>query len=358
MLTLVARCVSTWCCTALIVIAIPSVAHAQAVTGVGFKTITVHDPVNGGTMPAYVFYPSAQAKGVTWRGPYELAATADAQAIPGTKPLVVISHGHGGSDLGHHDMATYLASHGFVVATLEHPKDNYRDSNGDGHSVVMIGRPIQVSAVITYLLGDAHWKALIDPTRIGVAGFSNGGYTSLLVVGAVPRFARFVAYCRAHPDDPNICGEAKALQAEGAMQGETLEQMMAKMQGDMNRWGPTADPRVRAAFVMAPLSLVFDKQGLASINRPVFLYYAADDQVLRPLYNALHIAPLIPTLVATRVVPGAGHYVFLAPCSPQLAKSASDICTDPPGVDRVRVHAQINEAALTFFRKTLATSPH
>lgn len=358
MTALAARCVRAWCATGLVLFAIPSMARAQAVTGVGFRTITVHDPVNGGTMPAYVFYPSAQAKGVTWRGPYELAATADAQAVPGTKPLVVISHGHGGSDLGHHDMATYLASHGFIVATLEHPKDNFRDGNGDGHAAVMVGRPIQVSAVITYLLGDAQWKALTDPKRIGVGGFSNGGYTSLLVVGAVPNFARFVAYCRAHPDDPNICGNARTLQAEGASHGETLDQMMAKMQADMKRWGPTADPRVRAAFVMAPLSLVFDKQGLASINRPVFLYYAADDHVLRPSSNALHIAPLIPTLVATRAVPNAGHYVFLAPCSPQLAKDAANICTDPPGVDRVKVHATINEAALTFFRKTLATLPH
>lgn len=358
MTALAARCVRAWCAAGLVLFAIPSVAGAQAVTGVGFRTITVQDPVNGGTMPGYVFYPSAHAKRVTWRGPYELAATADADAIPGAKPLVVISHGHGGSDLGHHDMATYLAGRGFIVATLEHPKDNFRDANGDGHAVVMVGRPIQVAAVITDLLGDAHWKALIDPNRIGVAGFSNGGYTSLLMVGAVPRFTRFATYCRAHPDDPKICGTAKELEAESASHGETLDQMMAKVQADMNHWGPTADPRVRAAFVMAPLSLVFDRQGLASINRPVFLYYAADDHVLRPSYNALHIAPLISTLVATRVVPGAGHYVFLAPCSPQLAKGSSEICSDPPGVDRVAVHAQINDAALTFFRKTLAASPH
>ena len=42
---------------------------------------------------------SAQAKGVTVRGPYHLEATVDAPAIPGAKPLVVISHGNGGSDM-------------------------------------------------------------------------------------------------------------------------------------------------------------------------------------------------------------------------------------------------------------------
>lgn len=339
---------------ALALLATPLIA--QAATGVGFGKISVHDPVSGGTMPGYVFYPSAQASGVTRIGPYELHARADAAPIAGAKPLVVISHGHGGSDLGHHDLAVYLARHGFIVATLQHPKDNFRDASGDGHPEVMVGRPIQVSAVITHLLRDPQWKALIDPERIGVAGFSNGGYTSLLLVGAVPRFARFVEYCEAHPRDPGICGAASRMKAEAAQHGQTIEQMMAAMQGDLHRWGNTDDPRIKAAFAMAPLSLVFDKPGVASINRPVFLYYGQDDEVLAPEYNVLHIAPLIHTLSGIRMIPKAGHYVFLSPCSPELAQDAPALCKDPPGVDRTAAHRRIDAAALAFFRKTLAAA--
>jgi len=331
---------------------------ADPASGVGFQPITIHDPVNGGTMPGYVFYPTVQPSQVTWLGPYELHATPKAKPVPGAKPLVVISRGHGGSDLGHHDLAVYLASHGFVVATLQHPKDDFRDDSGDGHPEVMIGRPIQVKATISMLLADPHWKALIDPDRIGVAGFSNGGYTSLLTVGAVPQFTRFISYCRAHPDDPDICGAAHQLQAQAARHGQTLEQFMTSMQNDLHRWGNTDDPRIKAAFVMAPLSLLFDKAGVASIDRPVFLYYGQADHVLNPKYNVLHIAPLIRTLAGIRMIPKAGHYVFLSPCSPQLAKDAPDICVDPPGVDRVAVHRQIDADALAFFRKTLDVPAH
>lgn len=340
----------------LALLALPLVAHAS--TGVAFSKISIHDPVNGGTMPGYVFYPSAQARGETRVGPYELHASADVAPIVGAKPLVVISHGHGGSDLGHHDLAVYLAGHGFIVATLQHPKDNFRDASGDGHPEVMVGRPIQVSAVITYLLRDPQWKALIDPQRIGVAGFSNGGYTSLLLVGAVPRFARFEDYCKAHSDDPNICGPARALKAEAARHGKTIEQMLAAMQGELHRWGNTDDPRIKAAFAMAPLSLVFDKAGVASINRPVFLYYGQDDEVLAPQYNVLHIAPLIHTLAGIKMIPKAGHYVFLSPCSAELAKDAPMLCNDPAGVDRVAAHKQIDANALAFFRKTLDVPTH
>lgn len=339
---------------AALLLALPSVVSAQTATGVGFAPITIHDPVNGGTMPGYVFYPSAQAKGTTWVGPYELDATRGAPPVVGAKPLVVISHGHGGSDLGHHDLAAYLASHGFIAATLEHPKDNFIDDSGDGRPVVMIGRPVQVKATISMLLDDARWKKLIDPDRIGVAGFSNGGYTSLLLVGAVPRFTRFISYCKKMPDDVNVCGHMRQFTAELARQGMTARQYLNSMQRQLHRWGNTDDPRIKAAFVMAPSSLVFDKDGLASVDRPVFLYYGQDDRVLMPKYNVLHIAPLIKTLDGITMISKAGHYIFLSPCSPQLKKEAPEICVDSPGVDRAAAHRQMDADALAFFRKTLS----
>jgi len=323
-------------------------------TGVGFHAISMRDPVGGGSMPGYVFYPSAQAKGSTWHGPYELAATADATALPGAKPLIVLSHGNGGDDLGHHDLATYLASHGFVVATLEHPKDNFHDKSGVGHAEVLAGRALQVSATISAVLADPQWKNLIDARRIGVTGFSAGGYTSLLIVGAKPRFDRFIDFCRRHPhDDPDVCGNAEQIKQQLAQRGLTIEQYFAQLQKDFDRLGPTEDSRVKAAFVMAPLSLIFDQAGIARIDRPVFLYYGSNDHVLPPPDNAAKIRPWIKTLTGYKVVPGADHWVFLAPCSAQLAKELQTICSDPPGVDRVAVHKQIGADAVAFFRKTL-----
>jgi len=336
---------------ALVYLVMSAPALGDTLTGVGFAAVRIHDPINGGTMSGYVFYPSAKAKGVTRRGPYELDATLNATPLRGAKPLVMISHGHGGSDLGHHDLATYLASHGFIVAAITHPKDNFRNSSGDGHAVVLVGRPIQISATISYLIRSPEWKPLIDSSRIGVAGFSNGGYTALLLVGAVPRFTRIVSHCRLHPDDRNVCAALARLNAKTGQHG--VEQRVSALQRSLHRWGNTDDPRVKSAFVMAPFSSVFGAAGLAHINRPVFLYYGQDDRVLLPRYNVLHIAPLIKTLVGIKMIPKAGHYVFLAPCSEELARDYAGICKDPPGVDRTAVHRQINAEALAFFRKTL-----
>jgi predicted dienelactone hydrolase len=343
----------SWWGLAVVCLVMPASALARTLTGVGFSAIEVPDPVNGGDMAGFVFYPTAKAKGVTRVGSYDVDASADAAAIPGKKPLVVISHGHGGSDLGHHDLATYLASHGFVVATITHPKDNFRDSSGDGQPVVLGGRPRQISATISHLLQSRRWKPLIDPDRIGVAGFSNGGYTALLVIGAIPDFTSVPAHCRLHPQDANLCVPLAKLEEAAAQQHRTVEQSVAELQRGLGQWGDTRDPRVKAAFVMAPFSAVFDAKGLARIDRPVFLYYAQKDEVLLPRYNALHIAPLMRTLARLKMVPNAGHYVFLSPCSQELARSEPDLCTDPPGTDRTAVHRKIDADALKFFDRTL-----
>ncbi|GAA3914537.1 alpha/beta hydrolase family protein [Luteimonas lutimaris] len=322
---------------------------AWANAGVGVAAIEVTDPVGGGAMPGFVFYPAATSTSPAKIGPYEVAAAFDAPAQPGARPLVVISHGHGGSNLGHHDLATYLAGHGFVVATFEHPKDNFRDTSGNGKAEVMAGRALQVAATTSALLDAPDWKALIDADRIGVAGFSAGGYTSLLVVGAAPRFDRFIGYCERHPDDGDICGQVRQL-------GDGVVDALASLQADFARLGPVADPRVKAAFVMAPQAIPFDEAGLAGIDRPVFLYYGERDRVLRPDENALRIAPLLRTLDRSVAVPDADHWVFLAPCSEALAREAVEICSDPAGVDRAQVHEQVNADALAFFRKALGVS--
>ncbi|MCR6701905.1 MAG: hypothetical protein NVV68_12430 [Dokdonella sp.] len=345
--------VKAWATAALFVLLFAAGLPCRA-TGVGIAALEIADPVGGGSMSGYLFYPgTAPADGTTTLGPYTVAATRDAPALAGARPLIVISHGQAGSSLGHHDLATALAAAGFVVATIEHPADNHRDAGGVGTSAVLVGRPVQVSATIDALLADTRWKDRIDPRRIGVAGYSVGGYTALMAVGAVPRFVRLIGYCTRHRRSGAICNDARRLAAEARTHGLSLQAYLAGVQDELTRWGPTADPRIRAAFVMAPLGLLFDAPGLAAVDRPVFLAYGEHDEILLPPENALHVKREVKTLDGVRAVPKADHWVFLAPCSAALAESIPELCRDPDGVDRAAVHAQVDADAVAFFRRTL-----
>src|SRR5690606_2131318 len=138
---------------------------------------------------------------------------------------------------------------------------------------VLFGRPLQVQALVSHLLGSARWGGKIDAGRIGAAGFSDGGYTALLLAGAVPRFDRYAGYCRRNPGDRDTCAVIEGLGGDGTGDFAGFLDYARSLEQARQAMGDTADPRIRAVFLMAPTSVVFDEAGVEPVRVPVFLYY-------------------------------------------------------------------------------------
>lgn len=310
----------------------------SARAGVGLQTLEVREPTTATVMPALVFYPTPAVTGSTKVGPYQVNAEFGKLPRPGRHPLVLLSHGHGGSALGHHPLAVSLAKAGYLVAAVEHAGDSYRDQSGFGTERVLLGRAWQVSSLLDTLLADPRLGHLVDTDRIGVAGFSAGGYTSLLLLGATPDAAHRERYCSVFPQDEELC-----LQAPVAAPPLTSRR-------------PTVDPRIQAAFVMAPLGVFFDQPSLRAVTRPVFVHSAMADTVLKPKWNALAVRDGVGQLQGWRGVVGAGHYVYLAPCPAAMADSTPALCHDPEGVQREVVQAQVAQEAIAYFDTVLSRS--
>lgn len=309
--------------------------------GAGFQTLSLTDPVEGGPMAAIIFYPTKAATGSTQVGPFTIAATRGAAPALGAYPMIVHSHGTGGSHLGHHDTLSALARAGFVAAAVQHPRDNFQDTSGFGTDLQLIGRPHHIVALIDGVLSDPAMGPLIDKARIGMAGFSAGGYTALLVAGAVPDFSLREAYRKAVPNDPL----RRRFDAAAAKERRRPDLKFI------------ADPRVKAIFLMAPaVGFLFDRTGLAKVAMPVRLYRPAEDEILPHPWNAERIAQMLPKPSEYEVVKGAGHYVFLPPCPAVLATQLREICEDPPGIDRAAFHARLNADMVDFFRRTLGSN--
>lgn len=248
-----------------------------------------------------------------------------------------MSHGTGGSFIGHFDTAIALADAGFVVAAVTHTGDNHADQS---RSVDIMDRPRQISRVIDHMLATWDGRAAIDPARVGMFGFSAGGFTTLASIGGLPDFSKVGPVCRQYP-------------------GDFACQLLAKSGGNVTE--PTtsaianaADPRIKAAVVAAPaLGFSFAPDGLKNVKVPIQLWRAEDDAVLpHPRYaEAVRLA--LPQTPDYHVVPKAGHFDFLAPCSSALASIAPPICTSAPGFDRVGFHTSFNAAVVGFFNKTL-----
>ncbi|MCG5242712.1 alpha/beta hydrolase family protein [Azospirillum doebereinerae] len=313
--------------------------------GVGIRRLTVADPVAGGPMDVVVVHPSptgasptgASPAGpaVTRIGPYDVSGVRDAAVAEGRFPVVALSHGSLGSPLGHHDLATALAKRGFVVVAPAHPGDNVRDDHGLGAVSTLFGRPMQVSAALEAVLADAALAPHVDAARVGVAGFSAGGETALILAGARPEPERLLAYCAGRLDDRDLCA------ARG------------RMRLDRPDLGPVGDGRVKALFLMAPKGVLFGAAGLEAVRVPVRLYAAERDGQLGLAANAGALARDLPARPVPVLLEGAGHFVFLAPCSTELAAAAPFLCRDPEGVDRAGLHDRINADAAAFFTTAL-----
>jgi predicted dienelactone hydrolase len=312
---------------ALLTLAAPALA-------VGFQQVVVPDPGDT-SLEVAVWYPSNDAVSPQPIGPFFTQTVAIGGSVDGKAlPLVVISHGAGASSFAHYDTALALAEAGFVVAAIQHTGDNYKD--GSKFIQAAVDRPRHVNRTLDYMLGAWPGHDRLDPARVGVFGFSVGGFTALVAMGGVPDMAREGAFCAEHPDDWP-CRMAKE-HATGS----------SPSQRPASAW--VHDDRIKAAVVVAPaLGPTFTSAGLTNVRVPIQLWRGEDDPILRHPYFAQAIYDALPSKPEYHVVPKAGHFSFQVPCSDALARRAPDLCTDEPGFDRVGFHKTFNAAVVDFF---------
>ncbi len=105
---------------------------------------------------------------------------APADRAHGPYPLIVLAHGFGGDDTLLLPLATEWARAGYVVAVPLFPLTNAR-AVGGVNGADIANQPGDVSFLIDTLThtNDALADGVIDTERIGLAGHSNGGITTL-----------------------------------------------------------------------------------------------------------------------------------------------------------------------------------
>jgi len=257
-------------------------------------------------------------------------------------PLVVISHGYGGSLFGHRDTADALANVGFVVAAIDHSDDNYQIRGGPNDKISALAtRPTDIKRLIDYMLEQWQAHATLAADKIGFYGFSRGGYTGLVLGGALPDFNRLPPLpsspCVSTPESPP-CGLVR----------QRFQELLTL---------PLVhDNRIGAAVIADPLSMVFDKEGLKSVTIPIQLWasaYGGDGVTPESVAEVRRNLPAIPDW---RVADNATHFGFLVPCTSDMLRSGVEICSDRPGFDRVAFHTDFNAQVIAFFRQHLEQS--
>ena len=286
------------------------------------------------------------------------ALVPHASFAPGRLPVILLSHGTGGSAASLDWFASALAERGYVVAGVNHPGNNALEPLTEAGFRLWWERASDISEVLDGVLADPQIGPHIDAKRIGAAGFSLGGYTVVELAGARTDVLRFNRFCESAAADA-VCHppEADALRPRlgRKISGHRLNDSDPATERSLARSGASyRDPRIRAVFAIAPaLGEAFDPAGFAEIRIPVTIT-AGDGDVTVPIAtNARRFANLIPQATLAILPGGVSHYTFLDQCVPELVEEQPQICRDADGVDRKVVHHQTAERAVSFFTKTL-----
>lgn len=301
-----------------------SLAHAGP-SVVGFDHTRMADGTEVG-----VWYPSQGASAHQQLGLYDQDAVIAGPLVGTALPLVVMSHGTGGSFAGHVDTAIALARRGFVVAALTHPGDNWQDQS---RASSIEDRPAALTALVTFMLDGWQFHRRVNAARIGAFGFSAGGFTVLAAAGGEPDWSRIGPHCAKHPDfyDCKLITSHPHAQAIHRI---------------------TGDDRIRAIVIAAPaLGFAFDRSGLRAVTVPVQLWRAGDDRVLPAPYYADAVRAALPRPPEFHDVPGAGHFDFLAPCASDAPRLP--ICASSHDFDRASFHRHFDEQVVDFFERNL-----
>ena len=193
----------------------------------GVCTIHANDDARKRVFPCEIWYPAAaQHTGAdlaadtqdSFTDPFGVSrrqmAVRDAAALPGRYPLVIYSHSSGGHRRSATFLCTHLASHGYVVAALDHselvaPELARKEGESEEQKwararVWAANRVPDITFILDHLLSGAAWhsEAKIDSQRIGIAGHSFGGWTALAMPESEQRIRAIVVHAPAGASNP------------------------------------------------------------------------------------------------------------------------------------------------------------
>lgn len=215
---------------------------------------------------------------------WSTAATPD-------KPLIILSHGFSSVRTDLRYLAEHLASHGYVVAALEHPGSNQTntDSALQGKTSVMkpqefLDRPKDISFVLDELeklnqTANQPLQGKLATNNAMVIGHSFGGGTALEIAGAELQLERLKQRCQ---KNLTTFSEGEVMQCIAQKLPENSYQLR--------------DTRIKQAIALNPTtSLMFGETGLTKVQIPTLVLASSADKTTPALTEQIAGFDKIPS---------------------------------------------------------------
>ncbi|RDC62110.1 alpha/beta hydrolase family protein [Adhaeribacter pallidiroseus] len=255
---------------------------------IGERTFTFHDPSRNRPVITEVWYPTPDTLRQTDKhfSPFTRRYTVrNGKLVAGKKPLILLSHGTGGGRLTLEWFAQALVQNGFIVAAVDHWGNTY-DNKIPLEFLKPWERPLDISFALSGLIRDPEFGKIIDPQKIGAAGYSYGGYTVIALAGAILDYKTLVTFYKTtghkELEIPELPGLANHLDDNALL---TAKKHLPSLK----------DNRIKAYFAIAPaLGAGFTtKKQFQAVNQPVYLVVMQSDSMAPVQTNARHYHQLL-----------------------------------------------------------------
>jgi len=321
---------------------------------VGISQITFNDQIRHRILPIKLWYPVSHNSKITplhcgiWKC-QNVAQDTPIATVKSQYPLILFSHGYGGSGLDSSWFAQFLASHGFIVVTVDHYGNTFYNMLAQS-SIAPFERARDITFVLDQLLEHPEWSTHIDSNNIGIAGFSQGGATALWLAGAQTKFTDIEK-----EGGPIIGLDEKKELPNTFDDRDQFDEILIHFNIDQANES-FKDTRIKAVFAMAPglggKKNYFTSESLQHIKIPIYIIAGALDSVNPILENAQFFAKHIKNAQLT-ILPHATHWIFLNEGN-ELGKKTKPLLTiDNESIDRTQLHEIIGNIALNFFENVL-----
>ncbi len=306
---------------------------------VGYKEFSFKDQPSGQERTMLLWYPvDPQIKGTPSSNIWDLFNIAlDAPMLTPRvkKPLIVISHGFGGSPHGLSWLINKLVYNNCIVIGIQHL------DLIEGKPQINIWHRAQDIISLLDQFESQSFAKFADLNQIGFAGFSMGGTTGIwLAGGESTRLNNFIPSKK----EANFEGVNAIKEALPTLDKEKM----------MQSW---KESRIKAAFLMAPAwGWIFDKRSLNKITIPTFIVASNADNILVTKNNARFFSKNIRDTHYQEIPGQASHYIFLSIPreKAKLPANLQYLITDPPTVDRWWIQFELANEACMFFQSSFS----
>ena len=312
----------------------------------GLRKFAWHDAARRRPVMADVWYP-ARPGTIERKLSYGLGDGSVAEAAPIAEaafPLIVMSHGAGGSARNYAWLAEALARRGFVVLGISHYGESpiYGPETIDPKVFSQLWlRPADVSFGLRQIQAQREFAGRLDLERIAAIGHSSGGATVVSLAGGIFDPSALARYCRSsQASDDRGCDYARG--------------MTGFLPSPREATVSYRDPLVKAIVALDPAAGPgFGEATLAGIAIPALVVGAKQYDFFPFQHHAGRYAAMIPHAKTIVLDHGEGHFVYLNACTSPAEANGVPLCRDRPGVDREAVHANLIAAVDGFLRDAL-----